>query len=257
MGIMLHAVWHGSWLYLWAEQGDWDARAAAKPAANGLVVAHPFAVGVGEMRAMIGEWSSDALLASVAEETGLTLRLPCDERGPISCAGEPRGPVCVAAVAVPALRFPPAEGIDLLLSLPLPLPGECDDSVRYWRRLAQFVAGRLAHRQFYPDVEAAGDGTLLARWRLQVYSEGEIHWLERMAEAMPGSCRAVVDGPAEAGRLVESFLTTTTGCAGSAGGGGGPVFPEDPPARRGGGFAAGNTMVVGASGARSAASRSG
>ncbi len=181
MSAMLQAIWHQNELHVWAI--NLPGEAAETPR---------------RLREILGEWSSDALLASVAKESQLGLRLP-------------QGDSALTVVQVPTLAFSAAEAVDLLASLPEVSPAACGDSVRYWRRLGVFVTSRLAARQFYPDVEqAAGEPSGI--WRLAVCDGAELSWLEQFVEAMPPVCRAMGDAPPEQiepHRLVESFLHTT------------------------------------------------
>ena len=89
---------------------------------------------VDDLRDRVGQMSSDALLASVAQATSVRLWLPSDGT--------------LQMKEVPALQFSPAEAIDLLLSLPRPMPsGECGDSLRFWAALARFVVDRLREQR--------------------------------------------------------------------------------------------------------------
>src|SRR3954468_18046705 len=133
---------------------------------------------VDELRDRVGQMSSDALLASVAQATSVRLWLPQDGQ--------------IAAKDLPALQFSPAEAIDLLLSLPRPMPaGDCGDSLRFWAALARFVVDRLREQRFYPAVKRA-NAHHEAFWRLHISAAEEIERLERFAAAMPASCRAIV-----------------------------------------------------------------
>ena len=78
-----------------------------------------------ELRDLLGQISNEALLASVAQETTIRLWLPRDGK--------------LQQSELSALRFSPAEAVDLLMSLPAdPLPAECGDSVRYFVTLARY-----------------------------------------------------------------------------------------------------------------------
>ena len=203
MALTLHVHWHHDRLFLWGERDDGAGPLAA----------------TAELRAIVGEWSADALLASVAGEARERLWLPCDEQGPIACSiresGAPElgGALLVGelrAVEVGALVFSPAQAMDLLTSLPADLPAGFGDSVRYFEVLAHFVTDLLARRQFVPHMDNVDDG-YLARWRPVVQDRDELDWLERFALAMPHACRAIV-GLGEEGdpaRLVEGFLAST------------------------------------------------
>ncbi|MEA2734548.1 MAG: hypothetical protein QOE14_999, partial [Humisphaera sp.] len=164
----LHANWNDRSLLLWS-----GATAA-------------------ELRDLVGQISSDALLASAAQEATLRLWLPQNGR--------------LEASELSALKFSPAEAVDLLLSLPEALPAECGDSVRYWVALARFVTDCVRREKFYPIVRRP-NAHHEAVWRLHLPSAEELDRLERFANSMPPSCRAIVGEEATALGLIDSFLT--------------------------------------------------
>jgi hypothetical protein len=149
---------------------------------------------VPSLRDAIGQLSSDSLLASAARETSLRLWLPAD------------GTLAIRAVA--ALEFSPVEAIDLLLSLPQPLPAEVGDSVRFWAALARYVVDCVRRERFYATVRRANTHHE-ASWRLHVASAEEVERLEKFAASMPPVCRAVVDEQAQPLGLVDVFAATT------------------------------------------------
>jgi superfamily II DNA or RNA helicase len=172
----LHANWHNSSLYVW---GDPDGAGQPMPA--------------DALRAAVAELAQDALLVAVSQPDELRLWLP-DAAGSLS------------ATTVPALRFPPAEAIDLLVAC----RGDgCDDTIRHWGCLARYVMGRIAAQQFFPDIVRNDDAVPRAVWRVLAGPADEIERLERFAAAMPPAARAVVGGVSEAAELVESFLSTS------------------------------------------------
>jgi hypothetical protein len=200
MILALHAFWHRSLLHVWGETSRGE---------------HPFAADPTQLRAVLGEVSPDALLGSVAVESGARLLLPCDQSGPLPSPRAAEGSGGSAAsqrflceMLVPTLALDPADAVDLLTTLPQPLPAFCSDSIAYWSRLGQLVLTRLAWRQFFPDVQRSGEG-LEACWRLLIHSRQDIDFLERYCEAMPPSCRAVIDA-ADPATQIESFLMATT-----------------------------------------------
>lgn len=173
----LQANWHRGGLYVW--------RAPEAPADHD------------QLRAALGEISADPLIASAGQATELCLCLPS-------------GGGAMAAQSVPALRFGPGEALDLLAAVPVPAPGECAVSLACWAALARFVIGRIARRQFYPDIEQVGEGQWVATWRLLI-ERGHLEQLERFATSMPRVCAAVCEehGVSDPHRLVESFLAAT------------------------------------------------
>ncbi|MCP4590292.1 MAG: DEAD/DEAH box helicase [bacterium] len=204
--VVLQGNWWDSRLHVWgvAMPGlDLDTREIAGP---GLSTAP-----VDEVRALIGEWSPDALLASVADEDAIALL-------PGSMEGD--GSSSMQSVAIPTLAFSPADTIDLLAAVAAPLPRVCGDSLRYWARLAEYVLALLANRRFVPDIEECPDETFAALWRPFAQEGDELAWVERIAAVMPPVCAAVdvdddserpnLNGSSAGGlRIVEEFIGTT------------------------------------------------
>src|SRR5687768_8274363 len=173
----LHANWNDRSLLLW---GGPAARSSAA-----------------ELRDLLGQISSDALLASVAQETAVRLWLPRDGEG----AGKR-----LEQSELSALKFSPAEAVDLLLSLPDALPAECGDSVRYWVTLARFLGDCVRREKFYAIVRRP-NAHHEAVWRLHLPTAEELDRLERFANSMPPSCRAIVGEEAAPLGIIDSFLT--------------------------------------------------
>src|SRR5688500_2553515 len=167
----LHANWHDRSLLLWG-----GASAA-------------------ELRDLLGQLSTDALLASVAQETTLRLWLPRDGK--------------LEPSELSALRFSPAEAVDLLMSLPGPLPAACGASVRSFLVLARFLVENIRREKFYPNVRRP-NAHHEAVWRLHLPTAEELDRLERFANSMPPSCRAVVGEEAAPLGIIDSFLTEAT-----------------------------------------------
>src|SRR5262249_54977615 len=140
-----------------------------------------------DLRAAVGEMSSEPLLASVAEDSQMELWLPSavvpeHEREAISA---------VMPVDVATLKVLPAEAEDLLSLLKAEGGNAIGDSIQFFAALAKFVTERLANRQFFPDL-IRGNGQAKATWRLLVGTEEELLRLEQFAESMPASVRAMV-----------------------------------------------------------------
>ncbi len=150
---------------------------------------------VAELRDRLGEITPDALLASVASEANITLRLPTDG--------------ALVERTFPALQFAPAEGIDLLATLPEPLIECCADSTRYWSKLARFVLTRVRQMQFYPALRVA-EGKPLGVWQLMIDGRDEVERMQKFADAMPPVCRAIADDANAPLAMVESFIAETT-----------------------------------------------
>jgi hypothetical protein len=231
--IQLHAIWHDHRLHLWGESSA-SAEAAAPLASPAMGPGdhpegpgdHPGALDCAALHAVMGELSADGLLASIAEESGLTLWLPT-RHGRVLSSHDPgvqgvQDEVELAVWRVPTLALIPADAIDFLSSLdhPLPVAGADPagaDSLRFWSRLGRYVLSLLARRQFVPDLEpnggrgADGGGAPRANWRVVVPDTDELGWLQQVAGAMPPVCRAVAPaGPRvpDAVEVVEDFLHT-------------------------------------------------
>jgi hypothetical protein len=184
----LQAIWYESSLHLWGQY------TAPLTAANAGAELHAPCrlLDAGELRAVVGEISADALLGSIASEMSLDLWLP--------------GPDGLTRQTVPTLQFSPADAIDFLTTLGTTGIAVAP-TVSYWATLARFVLQHISRQQFFPDLNPAED-SFRASWRLLATNVGP---LERFAKAMPAACRAVAAyEPPEPARLVESFLIATT-----------------------------------------------
>jgi SNF2 family DNA or RNA helicase len=179
----IQTIWNGKSLWIWMLPGD-----PQQPILTDGSIA--------ELRDRLGEITPDSLLASVASETNITLRLPIDGQ--------------LIERNVPALQFAPAEGIDLLASLPEPLIECCADSTRYWSKLARFVLTRVRQMQFYPTLRIV-EGRAVGVWQLMINGRDEVERMQKFADAMPPVCRA---GSSREEipplSLVESFMAETT-----------------------------------------------
>lgn len=174
---MLFAIWDTTCLNLFATVSRDDLQPIA-PA---------------QIPLMLKNWSAEVILPATVRESTLPLNIP--GQGQLN---------------IDALRFEPAEAIDLLTTLPTVLPSACSDSVRVWQILARLVRKTLAHQQFYPSLRYQ-DGTYTAVWQPFLGGRAEVEKLQRFAAAMPAVCRALPclrELPPL--RLVESFLIETT-----------------------------------------------
>ena len=137
---------------------------------------------------ILGEITPDGLLASSADEANIAL-----DRGD--------GPV-------PALRFDPADAVDLLSELHDRSHSHLDDSLRNWSLAAKYLVSLIEREQFAPDISITDENTYEGRWRLYVVSERESVWLERLADAMPPDAGLDDDGqPVPSAEALDTFLT--------------------------------------------------
>ncbi len=199
----LHAVWNPPALLVWGEIGlsprhsslnsetdksSTEDRSDASGDERFLSIA--------ELHAEAGEVSPDGLLASAADESVISLRLPERENGQ----------------EVPCLRLDAADALDFLTSLGRRDDRRVGDSIRYWSLLADYVCSLLTRRQFAPDLDIVDSNHITGRWRVYVDSPTELQWLERMASAMPPVSLAALDrgdAAVQTTMLVDSFLTET------------------------------------------------
>ncbi len=212
----LHGIWVRSSFHIWGENAAFDDGAVIAPT-NGRSVAHPFAVPVDELHAVVGDLSPDGLLASIAHEDSLRLWLPQELGAPVPSQKavtleelpETGTGQSLRCYQVPSLRFMPADAIDLLTSLPSSLPDNCGTSVQYWRHLAHYLVEMIRQRQFSPHIDEGSNDSCTAIWRLTVQSKQSLSWLQEIADAMPHVCRSpdgINERDRDAARLVENFL---------------------------------------------------
>ncbi|HPF40748.1 MAG TPA: DEAD/DEAH box helicase [Phycisphaerae bacterium] len=190
----LHGVWLSPSLILWGEVGL-SPRSTEAPADDSESSERRF-LSIAELHAEAGEVSPDGLLASVADDGEIELRLPEQD----------------GVKAVPCLRLDAADAIDFLTSLGRKADRRLGDSVRYWAILAKYVCTLLTRRQFAPDLDIADGNRIRGRWRVYVDSPAELRWLERVASAMPAVSLAALergDFAAQSTMLVDTFLTET------------------------------------------------
>ncbi len=217
----LHGIWARSGFHIWGEDTSTEANLAAA-SSNGRSRPHPFAIQANELHAVIGDLSPDGLLASIAHEDALRIWLPQESDLPVSSTKAiameelPDVPTADAQTSealqrfeIPSLRFMPADAIDLLTSLPRPLPETCGTSVHYWWHLAHYLVEMIRRRQFSPHIDEGTGDNCTAYWRLAVQSKESLEWLQEIADVMPHICRSLDtsnDRDRDAARLIESFL---------------------------------------------------
>lgn len=201
----LHGIWQPPSLILWGEIG---LSPQFSPSSTDDIVDSELTSGDGnlqkdrrfltiaELHAEAGEVSPDGLLASVAGDGSIQLRLPEYD----------------GTHEVPCLRLGSADAIDFLTSLGHRSDRRLGDSVCYWALLANYVCSLLTRRQFAPDLDITDGNHIRGRWRVFVDSAAELQWLERVASAMPPVSLAALDRgdfAALSTMLVDTFLTET------------------------------------------------
>ncbi|NOX59685.1 MAG: DEAD/DEAH box helicase [Planctomycetes bacterium] len=212
----LHGIWFRSALHIWGENAGIDPADCASE--NGE---HPAATSVEALHAILGDLSPDGLLASIAREGSLRLWLPVVNGVPVLSGAaskldelpSPDYREALHRYCVPALRFQPADAVDLLASFPKVLPDVCGSSLRYWQLLARHLVTQIRQRQFAPHIDEGSDHPYRSRWRLVVQSKETLAWLQQFADAMPPVCCSV-DEPDGANQdtahLIEDFLHACT-----------------------------------------------
>lgn len=187
--ITLQANWVGNGLHVWGLR-------------DGETLAHD------ELRRVLGDaW--DTLLASAADEAGISLRWPdsndrpLDEKRPSPTRGD------ATLRTIPTLAFTASEAMDLLA---MPLSGstqaavEAGDSLRFWSKAARMGLELLAKQRFVPDLHAEGGDRYRGFWRA-VIDDSVSQRVNALAAAMPPVCHAMTEGgPHEPSALLESFL---------------------------------------------------
>lgn len=158
----------------------------------------------------------------------LLLQLPIAETGRNHTPGQstdveeasssPRGEAttvipALAALEVEALEIAPGEAFRFLLREDM-LGGELQrsDSLRYWSKVAGFLAELLVRQRFVPALHRAAGGRLRGFWRVVLDDAATSRRLSDLIESMPPVCRSVRSprGSAQASELVENFLWTLT-----------------------------------------------
>lgn len=211
---IMHAVWTGDALCVFGESAAPIAAVASSTSRNGRPPA--WAMTAAALHEALGKITPDGLLASSAAEDAVRVWLPVRGEAPvphqeIGSPIPPERPADLSAYKLPALRFGPADVMDLLMGLDDSALQAHGRSLRYWATLARFAVSLIARRKFCPDVIEAGPGELLGRWRLLTHDPAELLWLERYVAVMPPVCRAAVtDEPLDANDAVEGFLSLTT-----------------------------------------------
>lgn len=186
----VHALWIDNAFHVWADQGP-----------RGGTLAHD------ALRVLVGELTSDGLLAEAATNASLQLFLPHDDQGPLFRGAEPTGITHLAPVAAESLSFTPAQVTDLLLPFKLDLPDAAGESLAYFARLHRYVLAKIGAKQFHPDLDQVTAGTYAGAWRLLTHDPREVETLSKFAGEMPPVARAIVgEEPLEAGRAVETFV---------------------------------------------------
>ncbi|WP_017568785.1 DEAD/DEAH box helicase [Nocardiopsis halotolerans] len=181
---VLHGVWTGSALAVWAEEPP--SAPAARPRGDGRVRPHPFAVDARGLRALLDDTGAGPVTATAGH---LELTLPGDTSAPFPSTDAPgTAPTAFHPWRVPALRLDAASAETLLAAdLPGPAPGP---SLVHLRAVRAFAERLVASGCVLPDL--VGDPPR-ARWRPAPLDWAEEH-LAALTGALPPSARAHLPG---------------------------------------------------------------
>ncbi|PDP89483.1 ATP-dependent helicase [Glycomyces fuscus] len=189
---VLHGVWAGDALAVWAESGQAGSAASTPPPAgntNGRARPHPFALEAHELRALLAN-TGTGIGAGSATHGALDLTLPGDTRAPFPSARAPgAAPAAFHPWRVPALRLDPASAETLLAAADAPgtVPGP---SLVHLRAVRDFAELLVTSGCVLPDL--VGD-PVRARWRPAPLDWAEAH-LAALTGALPPSARAHLPG---------------------------------------------------------------
>ena len=183
---VLHGIWAGDMLCLWAEDSVLPARAEAQ--ARDVTPSHPFACPPAELADLLDAAGDIARKAVDAE---LTLRLPTVKRAPLPSPElglEPRaGKPSLARWRVPALAFEPAAALELLAILDTGIV-PAGASIPYLAAVARFAEGLARRGRLLPTLVRDDDG-YAARWH-PVLAGPDAQRARDLAVAIPPVCRA-------------------------------------------------------------------
>jgi superfamily II DNA or RNA helicase len=183
---VLHGMWAGDTLCLWAEDSVLPARDDAQ--ARNMTPSHPFACPPAELAELL-EPAGDIVRKAVEAE--VTLRLPAVKRAPLpSPQLDPElrpGKPSLTRWRVPALAFEPAAALELLAILDTGIV-PAGASIPYLAAVARFAEGLARRGRVLPTLVRDDDG-YAARWH-PVLAGPDAQRARDLAAAMPPVCRA-------------------------------------------------------------------
>ncbi len=195
---VLHATWlpgPPGRLFLWGE-GEPLPPAICNP--QSAICTHPFHVPPAALRDAL----PDLPLAD-ADEVWTLAHLPATERNPQPSpqliqdflAEEPSGPEDLGTWRVDGLALPPLAALAFLNDLPRPeelAPRVAlGADLRFWSLAGKLALELLARQQFAPAL-VRQNGTYHALWVPVIDRPEDLRRVERLAQAMPPVCRALV-----------------------------------------------------------------
>jgi SNF2 family DNA or RNA helicase len=206
--LVIHGIWAGGALQIWAEDSGLPSHAPAHPGRPARPTArpHPFAAAPGVLADALAGALAGSPTAELPHKTAdaeITLLLPSATGGPCASPEFLLPPdrtdetpasrsLSLARWRVPSLVFQPGDAPSLLAALAELPPGDivASGSIGYLAAVARFAADLAARGRVQP-VLAGEDGGFAARWR-PVLSAADARHARELAAAMPPACRASV-----------------------------------------------------------------
>ena len=216
---VLHAIWNGDELCLWAEASALPLTAPprrGRPPKNPKPRTHPFSLPA-DMLSEIAESTFGQTPSGIGT---MPLLLPSTQRGPLPSPWLVREEeydhgkaTALAGWNVETLIFDPRVAFDLLLDLPASPPHGIafGSSLRFWTEAALFSLALITEEQFVPTIRENA-----AVWTAVIAGD-DVERVRTLADAMPAYCRALIirkegspyaqDTPPR--RMIRSFIDRT------------------------------------------------
>ena len=215
--LVVHAVWSGGRLHVWAERPP-KGSGATRGGGDDHPAVHPFAVAPAEV-----------MSAGVphAQGEGLTLRLPMRDGAPapsshlahsIGAAHDAQS-ASLQQWRVPTFSVAPGGAQDALEAIIArgaeTVPDEptvmVSESVRFFLTVAQIARRLLAEQRFLPNIVETDGGALCGSWRPWLADPATIEILAGLLKAMPPAARAADDAFAHDGwAILKDYLVAIT-----------------------------------------------
>lgn len=216
---VLHAIWKGDELCLWAEASALPLTAPprrGRPPKNPKPRTHPFSLPAD----MLSEITESTFGQTPSGIGTMPLLLPSTQRGPLPSPWLVREEeydhgkaTALAGWNVETLIFDPRVAFDLLLDLPASPPHGIafGSSLRFWTEAALFSLALITEEQFVPTIRENA-----AVWTAVIAGD-DVERVRTLADAMPAYCRALIirkegspyaqDTPPR--RMIRSFIDRT------------------------------------------------
>lgn len=191
---VLHAIWNGDELCLWAEASALPLTAPprrGRPPKNPKPRTHPFSLPA-DMLSEIVESTFGQTPSGIGT---MPLLLPSTQRGPLPSPWLIREEeydhgkaTALAGWNVETLIFDPGVAFDLLLDLPASPPHGIafGSSLRFWTEAALFSLALITEEQFIPTIREN-----IAVWTAVIAGD-DVERVRTLADAMPAYCRALI-----------------------------------------------------------------